>query len=63
MSQNNRTAEYRATARIDQETKKRLEKIAKSLGVTTSDLIRMGINAFLPQIESGKLNLRHLKAA
>ena len=52
--------EHRAVARIDKATKDRLDDVAGKLGITTSDVIRIGLNVFLPQIEAGKLDMRKL---
>lgn len=50
-------SDTRVTARVGKETKDRLLKAADNLGLSESDLVRIGLAKFLPDIESGKLKL------
>jgi predicted DNA-binding protein len=56
-------AEFRAVARVDKPTKERLEKLSERTGLTESDIIRIGLDHFLPQFEKGKINPFAKKAA
>lgn len=48
------------TARVDQGTKEQLGDIADNMGLTESDLVRIALKVFIPQFQSGKLDLRKL---
>lgn len=54
----NKSSEFRAVARVDERTKKKLTSLARKYSpLTESDIIRIGLEHFLPLVESGKLKL------
>lgn len=46
----------RVTARIDEEMKCRIQRVSSNVGVDESDLIRIGINYFLPKLEANQID-------
>lgn len=52
----------RISTRVDDKTKKRLEKVATGFSgvIDESTLVRLAILKFLPEIEAGRLDLREL---
>ncbi len=47
----NQPEEFRVSCRVPKALRKRLQKIAKATGVSESDIVRMGLNKFLPEYE------------
>lgn len=56
-------AEFRAVARIDKETYDRLQRASDKTGISTSDLVRIGIKKSLPDWEAGRVIFEVKKAA
>jgi predicted DNA-binding protein len=56
-------ADYRSSVRLNDKTAKRLEKVAKSSGLTVSDVVRLMIVKTLPEMEAGRLTIPRKEAA
>jgi predicted DNA-binding protein len=44
--------------RLPADTDKRLKRIAKAVGISKSDALRMAINHGLPNLEAGRISLQ-----
>lgn len=63
MSEKLDKTEFRLTARVDAKTKKRFEKVSEQTGLSSSDLLRIGLLKLLPEFESGRIDIGTLKKA